>query len=225
MGEKPTREPLHVGEAAPDFSAPAVYREGPIGLRDYKGRKPLLIGLFRGLHCPFCRREVARMGGYADRLNQQGVEVLAVINTTLDRARVYYGHRPMNMMLAADPEWETHRRFGMQLIAPTEEKSQWPKTVNLAELMALRVNPSGDWPEPMSPLAANEVINRSQGFEPTSTDIEIMGKYALTSAGYYLLGRDGVVRWLFVEGLQGMETLTAFPSPDDVLAAVSAAKL
>ena len=41
---------LHPGDPAPDFSLPAVNREGQISLDDYRGRSPVLVGLFRGLH-------------------------------------------------------------------------------------------------------------------------------------------------------------------------------
>ena len=50
--------PLGEGDPAPDFALPAVNRDGQITLDDYRGRSPVLIGLFRGLHCPFCRRQI-----------------------------------------------------------------------------------------------------------------------------------------------------------------------
>jgi peroxiredoxin len=42
--------PLHLGDPAPHFALPAVNREGQVSLDDYRGRSPLLLGLFRGLH-------------------------------------------------------------------------------------------------------------------------------------------------------------------------------
>ena len=42
--------PLGPGDPAPDFALPAVNREGEVSLGDYRGRSPVLIGLFRGLH-------------------------------------------------------------------------------------------------------------------------------------------------------------------------------
>ncbi len=41
---------LSPGDPAPDFALPAVNREGQVSLADYRGRSPVLIGLFRGLH-------------------------------------------------------------------------------------------------------------------------------------------------------------------------------
>ena len=42
--------PLHPGDPAPLFTMPAVNREGQVTLDDYRGRSPVLLGLFRGLH-------------------------------------------------------------------------------------------------------------------------------------------------------------------------------
>ena len=42
--------PLRPGDPAPHFALPAVNREGQVSLDDNRGRSPLLLGLFRGLH-------------------------------------------------------------------------------------------------------------------------------------------------------------------------------
>ena len=45
-----TVAPLRPGDPAPHFALPAVNREGLVSLDDYRGRSPVLVGLFRGLH-------------------------------------------------------------------------------------------------------------------------------------------------------------------------------
>jgi peroxiredoxin len=42
--------PLRPGDLAPHFELPTVNREGRVSLDDYRGRSPVLVGLFRGLH-------------------------------------------------------------------------------------------------------------------------------------------------------------------------------
>lgn len=49
---------IQVGDAAPVLTLPEVNREGSVTLTDYRGHKPVLLGLFRGLHCPFCRHHL-----------------------------------------------------------------------------------------------------------------------------------------------------------------------
>jgi peroxiredoxin len=41
---------LQRGDPAPSFALPAVNRDGTVSLDDYRGRSPVLVGLFRGLH-------------------------------------------------------------------------------------------------------------------------------------------------------------------------------
>ena len=86
MSSDELRPPLQPGESAPHFRLPEADREGMVSLAGYHGR-PLLLTLMRGLHCPFCRRNIVRLGGMAPMLRQLGVETLAIIGTTADRAR------------------------------------------------------------------------------------------------------------------------------------------
>ncbi len=45
-----TSAPLRPGDSAPHFALPVVNRDGQVSLDHYRGRSPLLLGLFRGLH-------------------------------------------------------------------------------------------------------------------------------------------------------------------------------
>jgi peroxiredoxin len=45
--------PLQLGERAPNVVLDAITREGKIAIDDFRGEKPVLVGLYRGLHCPF----------------------------------------------------------------------------------------------------------------------------------------------------------------------------
>ena len=74
--------PLEIGVPAPDFTLAMVETDRPVSLADYRGKSPLLLGLYRGLYCPFCRRAVARLGLAGERLRPLGIETLAVIGTT-----------------------------------------------------------------------------------------------------------------------------------------------
>ncbi|TGQ10841.1 AhpC/TSA family protein, partial [Mesorhizobium sp. M00.F.Ca.ET.217.01.1.1] len=54
MPERLNIGPLQLGETAPNFVLDAITREGKIAIDDFRGEKPVLVGLYRGLHCPFC---------------------------------------------------------------------------------------------------------------------------------------------------------------------------
>ena len=77
-----------------------------------------------------------------EKLKPAGVQILAVVNTTLDRARLYFKYRPTPIVLAADPEASTHRLFGVPAFE-VGEVSDWPRRVTSEEFAAVRVNPTG----------------------------------------------------------------------------------
>ena len=101
------RPPLEPGESAPDFTLPAADHDGSVALTEYHAR-PLLLTLMRGVHCPFCRRNIARFGRTAPKLRELGVETLAIVGTTAERARLYFRYRPASILLAADQDLATH---------------------------------------------------------------------------------------------------------------------
>ncbi len=103
--------PLEIGVPAPDFTLTMVETDRPVSLAEYRGKTPLLLGLYRGLYCAFCRRAVARLGRAGDRLRPLGIQTLAVIGTTLDNARLYYRYHPTQMAVAVDPALITHRAY------------------------------------------------------------------------------------------------------------------
>ncbi len=109
--------PLKPGDRAPDFTLAPVNREGPISLTDYRGKQAVLIGLFRGLECPFCRRQIFQLGLAHEKLLAAGVETLAIVNMPLDRARRYFAYRPVPLVMLADPDLTVHRAFGLPRIA------------------------------------------------------------------------------------------------------------
>ncbi len=217
-------DPIRIGDPAPDFVVAAVNRDGDIALADYTGRRSLLLGLFRGLHCPFCRRQVVQMGGYSERLGELGVAALAIINTELDRARVYYGRQRPGMALAVDPDWETQRRYGLARPRMTLGKTDWPNKINPIAALRLRINPTGELAKAVSPYKANEMINRIEGFELTAVDRKIQAAHGRTGAGFTLIDKDGTVRWRWLEGQTGMADVSKFPTREDIITAVSGAQ-
>jgi len=212
---------LRPGDPAPGFVLPAVNREGEVSLHDYRGRSSVLVGLFRGLHCPFCRRQVVQLSTLREKLNGLGIETVAVINTPPERARLYFKHRPVQVLLAADPEAETHRSYGLPAGEVVENESQaaWPLRVTITQLQAARINPTGELPAPLDPFAANDALNRRDGFEPNEIDQQVAAAHGTQLAGYFLIDRAGIIRWLFVEAAERINDLTKFPSEDEILAA------
>jgi peroxiredoxin len=205
---------LQPGAAAPDFVLPAIHRDGEVSLADYKGRSPLLLALFRGVYCPFCRRAVAQLGLTAEKLERAGVATLAVVATRPERARLYFRYRPARIALAADPELSTFRAF--QVPRP-------PATPELEEAMrAVRTTVGGELPEPMSLPDAANALDERDGFEYTPTDHEDSEKQFPLLLGQFLLDRDGIIRWTNIEGSRnGVADVVTFPGDEEFLAAAA----
>jgi peroxiredoxin len=217
--------PLQPGDPAPAFTLPAANREGSVSLADLRGR-PFLIGLFRGLHCPFCRRQVTQLAEIQPALRAEGIETVAVINTPVERARMYFRYRPVPLLLLADPACGTHRAFGVPAVEflpeGSNEPSNWPVRTRMADFEAARVNPTGELPEPMQPMAANAAINAKDGFEPDEADIAIMAGHATQLVGHFLVDGAGIIAWANIEARDGPSSLCYFPDAAQIMAAAGA---
>jgi len=157
MSQRLNIGPLQLGETAPNVVLDAITREGKIAIDDFRGEKPVLVGLYRGLHCPFCRRQIAMLWKLTPALNEKGIESLTVVNTPIERARLYLRYHPMLGLLAAsDPERTSHRAFGLPNMQITEDESAWPQKVSMSDVKSMRVDLPGEMPEPMNPFAALE---------------------------------------------------------------------
>ncbi len=219
------RLPLQPGEPVPAFALPAANREGMVSLADMRG-KPFLIGFYRGLHCPFCRRQVVQLASLQPALRDAGVDIVAVINTPLERAHLYFRHRPTPVLLLSDPDCVTHKAFGVPHIElvpdDTSEKTQWPYTYTMARFMAARHNPDGVHPAPLHPLESNMVVNAKEGFEMSDADNTIVATHGTQLAGHFLVDGDGIVRWTQIEAPDSPNELGTMPSAAQILAAVGA---
>ena len=203
--------PLDIGVSAPDFTLTMVETDQPVSLADYRGKSPLLLGLYRGLYCAFCRRAVARLGRAGDRLRPFGIATLAVIGTTLANARLYYRYHQTRLAIAVDPTLVTHRAYGLPKIEATWEV-----------VSALRRNPSGELPEALPLWEVTKALGRLDGFKPTDTDREDGARTWNQSVGEFLIDRDGIVRWLYVEGATATEYMAKFSSEEELLSAARA---
>jgi len=202
---------LRPGDLAPDFILPAVHRDGMVSLGDYRGRSPLLLAFFRGIYCPFCRREIAQLGLTQDKLLRAGVETLAVVASDLERTRLYFRYQPTRVPLAADPMLVTHRAFGV---------SKFPITPQLMEaLQTTRTDVRGELPQPLPLLDAVKALDERDGFALTETDIREEQEHEFLDVGQFLIDRGGIVRWVNLESVrEGLAGVGNFPSDEELLA-------
>ena len=214
--------PLQPGDRAPNVVLDAITQEGKIALDDFRGQKPVLVGLFRGLHCAFCRRHIAAQARLDPELRERGVESLTVVNTPIERARLYFRYHPMpNLLAASDPERASHRAFGLPNLEFTENETNWPYKVAMAVAKDMRVDIPGELPGPMDPMAAAAILDKKDPYELTEADEQMMATGHGQLVGQFLLDRQGIVRWSFTEVPEGGRYMFGAPNPKELMSAVS----
>jgi peroxiredoxin len=195
-----------VGDRAPDFDLPAADRDGRIALSDCYRRGPVLLLLLRGLYCAFCRRHISRLRSSCDLLQAAGIAMLGVVIANTERARLYFSFRnPPCFPVAAAPDRSVHRAYGLPAVVRTPEMIAVFTQQTGEILRELNIKSSGD------PFSA---FHHYDGWEDTAED-DAEFKRPLQSVGYYLIDRQGVIRWASVGDL-----LRDLPGPESLLALV-----
>lgn len=216
---------LKVGEVVPDFTLVAANRPGSISIADYRGKAAVLLGIFRGLYCSFCRRQILLLGSAQHALRERGIEVLAIVATPAERAQMFLKHRPAPVPVLADPDAVVAAAFGVprMIIGPAGSGPRaWPETT-MEQVLAVMVHDTDDPSRP--PRLASEIAaerRRKDGYEMLPADIEGTEKHGPQLTCHVLVDRGGVVRWTHVEAQDGVADLFKSLSPADLLTATSA---
>jgi len=212
-----SRPPLCRGEPAPDFVLPAGDREGIVSLADYRGKTPVLLAMMRGLYCAFCRRHIAQLGTTREKLQAIGVEALAIVGMQPERVRLYYRYRPVGVSLAADPDLATHRAYGVPQppLTPDVLRAVALRHVELARELAIGASDQAE---------IKSILCQRDGFVPVPAEQidrrDWSDRYGGQLTGQFLLDRDGIVRWVNIEGVkEGLAGLERFPTDDEFLEA------
>jgi peroxiredoxin len=202
--------PIDVGQAAPDFTLPAANKEGNVSLAEHRGKRAVLLAIFRGLYCPFCRHQIAQLAVTADKLRAAGVETLGIVATPAERSRLYFRFHQARFPLGADPDLTTHRAYGLPGMPVT------PEIMQAVEQNAVAYGRQHG--VPVKPGSAFADLNAIDGYAPTTDDQGDFQRHQAQFIGQFLVGKDGVVRWVNIERAPG-----EFPSEADLLATAKSA--
>jgi peroxiredoxin len=201
-----TRAALGPGDRAPDFELPAADVEGSVALAEFRRRGPVLLTMLRGLYCPFCRRHISQLRPTCEALQDAGIALVGVVIASAERSRRYFAHFPPCFPMAAAPDREIHRAYGLTEVVRTPELRQ---DVERRVVEALR-----DLGIQAPPGEAGAVFVKADGFDFTTED-QAEYERPLQTVGHFLIGRDGVIRWARIETI-----MTPLPSVDDLQALI-----
>jgi peroxiredoxin len=209
------RLPVAAGELAPDFKLPAVDGSGIVSLADYRGTSSVFLALFIGLWCPFCRRAIAQLAVTKNKLKPLGIETIAIVATSMENARLYFKYRPCRLRLLADPELSTHRAYRLPRPTPTPEF--------MKEYEIVRINPDGEFPEPLPIMEASATAAKFDDYSNSVTDQADLEQQWPQLKGQFMVNREGFVRWANIEcAAEGLAGIGKFPSVDEILTAAMA---
>jgi peroxiredoxin len=195
---------IHIGQRAPEFELPAADRDGVVSLAPYRGKARVLLALFRGLYCPFCRRQIAQLSHAADRLRAVGVETVGVVATAPERARLYFRLKPSRFPLGADPDLVTHRAYGLPVIERNDEAAEMVERA--AQQLARELHIEAP------PGQGRAIVDAADGFTRLDSDAADRLRHQIQLIGQFLIDRDGAIRWCRVED---RSTYAVFPSIEE----------
>ena len=199
-------KPAKPGDRAPDFELPAADREGTVALGDFLRRGPVLLALFAGLYCAFCRRQISQIRPACETLRASGIELVGLVIASPSHARRYFHYRPACFPIAAAPDRAIHRAYGLPVLERTPAFREETERLAVDALRELGLQ---------APLGqADKTFDSWDGFEVTAED-GAESRLPPQSVGYFLIGRDRVIRWS-----QGGDRVKPLPKAEELLALV-----
>ncbi|MBI4636885.1 MAG: alkyl hydroperoxide reductase [Candidatus Rokubacteria bacterium] len=155
------------------------------------------------------------LGTTAKKLQDVGVQTLAIVASKAERARFFFRFRPVSCLVGADPDLITHRAYGVSQSPVTPEIWQAVLSAygNLARELQLQVPES----------EARDAVDRLDGFKVTESEKAEFQRHQIQFTGQFLVDRDGIVRWTNIECAQdGLASIDKFPTDEELLAAARA---
>ena len=150
------------------------------------------------------------------KLKALGVETLGIVATTP-------GERPALLQVPPDPPASGCRSRAHDASRVWLAEAGPDPGVHEDAGVCARINPTGEFPEPLPIPEAAAAISKLDGYTENQTDKAEMERQWPQLKGQFLIDRDGIVRWANIEcATEGFAGVGKFPSTEDILAAVRA---
>jgi peroxiredoxin len=179
---------IEVGQKAPTFRLPAG-QGGEVGLDDYTGRSPVIVWFTKGMGCSFCRQHMSQLARAYPTIRDRGADVIEITPTPPERARFYAQHYRLPFPYLSDPEYAVHRAWGLDV---------QPNTLRYlvsAVVAGMRLPPP---PNDFGPA------------KPTLRELPKVVQQ--TDMGFFVLDRDGIVRYA-LSGSYVVQSSPGAPAP------------
>ncbi len=182
-----------IGQVPPSFHLPSG--QGPeIGPEDYRGRSNLIVWFTKGMACPFCRQKMSQLARGHAQFRERNAEILEVTPSTPERARFYVKKFGIPFPYLCDPDYAARRSWGLDV---RSHSLGWYMK-GLAHGM-------------MGPKPPNDFGN----FMPTLGEFPAV--LADEDTGFFVLDRDGVVRFVLASPYVVDGHVWKLPGNDEIL--------
>lgn len=120
----PATNTLQLGQITPRFELPDAAHQRPVNLRDYQGKKPVLLYFTRIFtekqYCPLCYPHIKAMNENYEEFIRLGAEVLMITSTDKQQSEKVVRDLGLKMPLLSDPGCWVFRSYqvGQALGAP-----------------------------------------------------------------------------------------------------------
>jgi peroxiredoxin len=182
-----------IGQVAPSFRLPSG--QGPeIGPEDFRGRRHVIVWFTKGMACPFCRQKMSQIArGYPD-FQALGGEVLEVTGSTPARARFYVKKFGIPFPYLCDPDFGVRRAWGLDV-----------RSHSLGWYVKAFVK-GATGPEPPNDFGS---------FAPAPREFPAL--LADEDTGFFILDRQGVIRYALAGAYRGPGGIWRLPGNDEIL--------
>lgn len=185
------------GTPAPDFRLRAA-GDRELTLSDYRGRGAVVLWFSKGLFCPYCRRNMARLSQGYGEIQARNAEVLQITHNTIEEANLYFRNYHLAMPYLCDADRAVHLQYGI----PLEPQSIGAVVDNTIK---------------SSLMAVGDLLLHGEKSPSPVVPILRMGTRNQPPQLVVVVDRGGVVRW--VHPIGPFDTL---PTPADLLARLDA---
>lgn len=103
---------LEIGAFAPSFETLSTHGV-EVSLEKLKGKK-VLLSFYRYASCPLCNLRVQELLSYKDQLEEQGLVMVAVFQSTAERINEYVEKSDVPIIIIPDPELRLYKRYGLE---------------------------------------------------------------------------------------------------------------
>jgi peroxiredoxin Q/BCP len=101
-----------IGKPAPDFTLPSTTGE-PVSLRQYKGKKTVILYFYPKDETPGCTREACDFRDHNEEFEKHNSVILGISNDSLESHQQFIGKHKLPFTLLSDEDASVSRRYGV----------------------------------------------------------------------------------------------------------------